>query len=349
MLVTQNSQTLFNGETTDSFGEEYLQFSPAEPALNRKFKLTDFIPKDSSSWPNGSQTAIDTGALHSACLVFSYGDYSPSIMGQTWYIDSFIIDAFWIDQRLNYTKEQSPIPTPVQSSELPSIFNDGTRAWQSKSTKISMSTAWAARLADVYTDTLASNPTALQLASAFALTLSSVAYPNSSDIWASHVQGSGMDERIRAYINSKKLDKKNTEVYQATVATDWTDPDTLYQLKLSRYVIGYVYSSAETTVQLALAVIALYTLIVVIYLLYSLATGHAATSWDTISELVMLTLNSKPPSHLKHVSAGVECLATFREPVQIRVNDKNSLELVFKNDPSTGNMAYRKLQANEKF
>jgi hypothetical protein len=63
----------------------------------------------------------------------------------------------------------------------------------------------------------------------------------------------------------------------------------------------------------------------------------------------MLGLNSKKPTHLGCTSAGIDTLSTFRQLVSVRVNDEESLELIFQDDPGTRTRKYTKVELNRAY
>lgn len=99
-----------------------------------------------------------------------------------------------------------------------------------------------------------------------------------------------------------------------------TDIASLTKFEVERWVQGYGYDTSDTTVRLSLAVLATYALVATSYIFHSLASGRVGTSWDSIGELVMLTLNSKKPSHLLGTSVGVETFSTYGQLVNVRIN-----------------------------
>lgn len=112
---------------------------------------------------------------------------------------------------------------------------------------------------------------------------------------------------------------------------------------------GYGYNTSPLSVRLSLAVISIYCLVTIAYLIYILSTGRTSTAWNSAMELVLLALQSKRPAHLNNVSVGVESLKTYREPLGVRVNDKDELELVFANDRDLGTRELRKIVPNEAY
>ena len=130
---------------------------------------------------------------------------------------------------------------------------------------------------------------------------------------------------------------------------NWTDPSSLAQFKVQHFVHGYGYDTSDTAVKLSLAVLATYALIVLIQLVYSLVRGRVGTSWDSIGEVVMLSLNSGRPTHMQGTSVGVETTGTFGKMMNVRINKSNSAEIVFDDDPNVEKAAFAQVEANKKY
>ncbi|KAF2106096.1 hypothetical protein BDV96DRAFT_337951 [Lophiotrema nucula] len=160
-------------------------------------------------------------------------------------------------------------------------------------------------------------------------------------------------------------------VNTTTVVIDWStiessvDPQefTSWPTKNSRYdsngsvtavtidlaYSGYGYGSLSVTVILSLTVLGIYCLITTLYLLFLLINGSVSTAWDSAIELILLALRSHNPNILGHTSVGVESISTFRQPVGIRANDEDGLELVFARDEDVDHERYRKVELNKMY
>ncbi|KAK4926647.1 hypothetical protein LTR66_016334 [Elasticomyces elasticus] len=93
------------------------------------------------------------------------------------------------------------------------------------------------------------------------------------------------------------------------------------------------YSIDSVTTILSLAVYLVYIGITLTYLVYILIIRRVTISWNTPSDLFMLALNSRQPDHIASTSAGVNTLATFREPVGIMARTRSTaIEVVFRRD-----------------
>lgn len=166
------------------------------------------------------------------------------------------------------------------------------------------------------------------------------------DIWRNDTSMSDEQfDTLRRYISTKNLPADH-QVY--VYAEDpWTDPATLAQLQYTISSSGYGYDASSTTVKLSLAVLLFYLTATAVYLVYSVSTGYAATSWDSIAELTALALNSQRPEALENTSVDIDTLETFRRPVSIWVNEHGSLEIVF--DAAGQSTVYKKVQVNERY
>lgn len=109
---------------------------------------------------------------------------------------------------------------------------------------------------------------------------------------------------------------------------------------------GQGYNLFETSVILALVVLSIYCILVIIYIIYILSFATVSSAWNSAAEFAALALCSPRPSHLGPVTAGIESLATFREPVRIRANKGGELELEFLNDGERGSRVMRRVVWN---
>ncbi|OAG42542.1 hypothetical protein AYO21_03127 [Fonsecaea monophora] len=135
------------------------------------------------------------------------------------------------------------------------------------------------------------------------------------------------------------LDKRHAWGQYAGVSIDidqnaaLSNPPSLTYQVVYQSQHGFGYNAEAITVQLSLAVLGLFCVFVATHMFLLLFTGYTGTSWDSISELLMLGLMSRKPQYLgSHTSAGLDTLNIFREPVSVKVNDEGYVELVFEND-----------------
>ena len=128
-----------------------------------------------------------------------------------------------------------------------------------------------------------------------------------------------------------------------------TDRSTIAANEITAFWDNYRYSSEETTVKLSLAVMFGYVVIVLVYLTFSVFTGYAATSWDSVSELVTLALNTEQPDGLRNTSVGVQTLDTFRKPVRLRVAGDASCQLLFPGQENRSSKTFEKVKLNEAY
>jgi len=164
--------------------------------------------------------------------------------------------------------------------------------------------------------------------------------------------GIGMNQQqyttLMDYIDAESILRHFDFVELATNNTAWSNPGDLTKVEFRSFTRGYGYDLSETAVKLSLSVIVFYIAVVLGYLLYTIVTGIVASSWDSVAELVILAINSQRPAGLlKNTSVGVDTLNTYRQPVSIRINHHDSLELVL---DSTGQAAnYTEVLANEEY
>lgn len=101
------------------------------------------------------------------------------------------------------------------------------------------------------------------------------------------------------------------------------------EFKMSAAAQGYAYSYKGKTHKAAIGVLVFYILLAVLHLGYSLRTGWASTSWDSLPEIAALAMRSRPTQTLHNTGAGIESVCVFEENVRVRARDGHHLELVF--------------------
>jgi len=133
---------------------------------------------------------------------------------------------------------------------------------------------------------------------------------------------------------------------QIQSASDY-EPYTVIEIALTR--LGYGYEMSSTPTRLSLTVVMAYCIFAVGYITYMLSSGHASTAWSSATEIIVLAMQSKRSEHLCNVSAGINSIKTYQEPVGIRVDDRNHLELVFERDQSNELQKLRRVMVNEAY
>jgi hypothetical protein len=85
-------------------------------------------------------------------------------------------------------------------------------------------------------------------------------------------------------------------------------------------VFGYAWYASSSSDYLATSVVVAYMFIVLAYTVWVLLiTGVTSSSWDTVTELLALALQSPVSEKLSGAGAGVERLATYKRLVRLRV------------------------------
>jgi len=104
------------------------------------------------------------------------------------------------------------------------------------------------------------------------------------------------------------------------------------RIKLDSY--GYGYGLWNTALWVAMAVLLLFTLLVLVHvavLSYAGFTGryYGGKCWEDVAGLVALAMNTTPTTRLHGTSAGVDCSETWKAVVKIREIGGEHLELRF--------------------
>ena len=277
-------------------------------------------------------------------------------------VEACYITASWFQARTNFTV-QTAFSSSTGSNAIVSVETDPLSPKITPFRLIEMTPEWGVALADLYTSIPSvsgmSNDTACDLrnATVYAVALAEMAtVPGDyNEIWKeSEIRASSNDlsevqrDSIRQYIQKNDLAKKYTYLSFFT-NTSWTDPTTLMHLESTQYKQGYGYDTTNVPVKLSLAVLLVYCVTAMTYLIYTLLTGRTGNSWDTVTELFMLGVQSSSPKHLEGINVGIETLNTLREPVSIRVNEIERAELVFANDPGVRARRLRYVSPNKRY
>ena len=135
----------------------------------------------------------------------------------------------------------------------------------------------------------------------------------------------------------------------STIRFSLYDCSYCFKTTVRKYRTGYGYASWDSTVILSLVVLLLYCLVTFSYIVFTLVSGTCSTAWDSTSALVALALQSRKPDHLGHIGVDVQSMATFREPVKIRVNEEGQVEMVFVYGKDGLSEEWKKIEVNKEY
>lgn len=107
------------------------------------------------------------------------------------------------------------------------------------------------------------------------------------------------------------------------------------RLRMEEHIYGYCYKSSSASDYLAIAVLLTHLIIALSHTVWILYRREASGCWDTVTELITLSQNSRPaPTALRNTCAGIKELNTFGQVARINVTESangsdDHLELVF--------------------
>ncbi|MCJ1467198.1 hypothetical protein MMC07_005821 [Pseudocyphellaria aurata] len=105
--------------------------------------------------------------------------------------------------------------------------------------------------------------------------------------------------------------------------------DNCLVLEIEGGFYGWLYSASGRTTQLALAIMLSYVLLALGHIIYSAISGISSTAWDSVGELVALTVNSSPSKVLQNTCAGIVGRQALKTNVRVLATTPGHLELVF--------------------
>ena len=102
-------------------------------------------------------------------------------------------------------------------------------------------------------------------------------------------------------------------------------------LRMRVQVLGYAwyarYASGFSE-YFAITVVVVYMLIALVHTVWVVSTGVTSSSWDTVTELLALALQSPVSKALKGSGAGIERLGTYQRLMKLRVREEGQEEKV---------------------
>lgn len=117
------------------------------------------------------------------------------------------------------------------------------------------------------------------------------------------------------------------------------DTSKMTKLRVQIDINGYAYHWRDTTVTLSCVVLGIYCLIATSHILFALITGLSSQSWDTISEIVALAMQSQPTERLRYTCAGIVTTSIFKNFVRVGKTGEEGehLELIFEDGENDEN------------
>ena len=111
------------------------------------------------------------------------------------------------------------------------------------------------------------------------------------------------------------------------------------ELQMRVEIVGYAWYASGFSGYLATAVVVMYMLVALAHTAWVLAKGVTSSSWDTITELLALALQSPVSEALRGSGAGIERLGTYRWITRLRAmreQGEERLALVIDGDEEYG-------------
>jgi hypothetical protein len=111
------------------------------------------------------------------------------------------------------------------------------------------------------------------------------------------------------------------------ISSDEENMATKFQMEAT--ITGYAYSYKGKVQEACLGVLAVYSIVIMICILYvTLYNHHQSTPWGRPSEIAALAINSRKTRELHNTGAGIATVSVFEKTVSIKDHDGN-LRMVF--------------------
>jgi hypothetical protein len=115
-----------------------------------------------------------------------------------------------------------------------------------------------------------------------------------------------------------------------------------------RWLPSTIYDSTMIVFVIALTILAIYIVVALVHFIYACFSRLSSTSWDSISEVTALAMNSPLTEDLQSTCASIGKIGIFRIPVRILTASGEHLELVF-GDVEQKVAARNRIVANKKY
>lgn len=125
-------------------------------------------------------------------------------------------------------------------------------------------------------------------------------------------------------------------------------------LRMGVQVVGYAWFASGFSDYLAITVVIAYMLVALAHTIWVLTKGVTSSSWDTVTELLALALQSPTPTSLTGSGAGIERLGTYKHIARLRTTKEvKEGRVVLVIDPETLDEAagarYRKIEVDKDY
>lgn len=292
-----------NTTTDEEAVNEYVRISSTEPELNQLITFGDVLERGTYLIHDDArqygmiywQQSAEDAPQHSILMVQAISNYFDI---QHWTVYGCTFDAIWTTVTINSTSGNPGIMSVRDDAR-------SLRDMTSSNGTITITPEWAN-----YITVLGFNATGWFTEVSMFTRIVALALSDLNPMPANNAEMGAVG-------------KNHAKPHMSIVS----DGEIVMWLRL--YRAGYGYDSSGLPVRLSLAVLLAYCFIATSNLIYSLLTGRVGSSWDSIGDLLMLALNSRRPQRLSGTSAGADILSTYREPVAIRANGSDTIELLF--------------------
>ena len=109
-------------------------------------------------------------------------------------------------------------------------------------------------------------------------------------------------------------------------------PNDTHYINTTLWISGPMYTLTDVPIKLAVTVLLIYILFTLTSIVYFFINNVSSTSWDSVSELTALALNSERPSSIGNTSVGIDRLQTYRHPIGVKAKNGKWLQIVFQGD-----------------
>jgi len=127
------------------------------------------------------------------------------------------------------------------------------------------------------------------------------------------------------------------EVYNLAPGTDTSK---MADFTVEVFAEGWAYNSRGKAAKMSCIVLAVYAILALFHIGFTVWTGMTSQAWDTLSEVIALAMQSRPTETLRNTSAGITTATVFTQMVRVVQTGENGdhLELDFGDFPDASKL-----------
>ena len=112
---------------------------------------------------------------------------------------------------------------------------------------------------------------------------------------------------------------------------DGIDTTNMTKFTMTMFIVGWAYAIQGATSTVALIILMIYCIFVLTHLFYLIRSQTASSCWDSVAEITVLAMQSRPSAYLENTSAGIAYTGVYSRIARAADID-GRVEITFEDD-----------------